>query len=148
MTEIERPQAPANLTRIIVATVNSNGFVAYDFTVYGFSAAIIGRLFFPAHDPASSLLLSLATFGAGFVMRPLGAVLIGRYADRCGREAGMRLSIAVMALGTWLIACLPTHAAIGASATVLIVVARLFARTRGGRRDRTGIGAADGSRAL
>ncbi|MCG7401239.1 MULTISPECIES: MFS transporter [Caballeronia] len=126
MTEIERPQAPANLTRIIVATVISNGFVAYDFTVYGFSAAIIGRLFFPAHDPASSLLLSLATFGAGFVMRPLGAVLIGRYADRCGREAGMRLSIAVMALGTWLIACLPTHAAIGASATVLIVVARLL----------------------
>ncbi|SAK47917.1 major facilitator transporter [Caballeronia temeraria] len=115
-----------NMTRIIVATVISNGFVAYDFTVYGFSAAIIGRLFFPAHDAASSLLLSLATFGAGFVMRPIGAVLIGRYADRHGREAGMRLSIALMALGTWLIACLPTHAAIGASATVLIVFARLL----------------------
>ena len=89
MTKSDPRNASPNLTRIIVATVISNGFVAYDFTVYGFSAAIIGRLFFPAHDAASSLLLSLATFGAGFVMRPLGAVLIGRYADRRGREAGM-----------------------------------------------------------
>ncbi|SAL38568.1 major facilitator transporter [Caballeronia cordobensis] len=126
MTKSDPRNASPNLTRIIVATVISNGFVAYDFTVYGFSAAIIGRLFFPAHDGASSLLLSLATFGAGFVMRPLGAVLIGRYADRRGREAGMRLSIAAMAAGTWLIACLPTHAQIGASATVLIVLARLL----------------------
>ncbi|WP_062605073.1 MFS transporter [Caballeronia calidae] len=126
MTKTEHRNTSANLTRIIVATVISNGFVAYDFTVYGFSAAIIGRLFFPAHDAASSLLLSLATFGAGFVMRPLGAVMIGRHADRHGREAGMRLSIGLMAAGTWLIACLPTHAAIGASATVLIVCARLL----------------------
>ncbi|WP_232470821.1 MFS transporter [Caballeronia hypogeia] len=114
------------MTRLIVATVIGNGFVAYDFTVYGFSAAIIGRLFFPTHDPTASLLLSLATFGAGFVMRPLGAILIGRYADRHGRDAGMRLSIGLMAAGTWLIACLPAHAAIGASATVLIVFARLL----------------------
>ncbi|WP_061145708.1 MFS transporter [Caballeronia arvi] len=126
MTNTDTRNASPNLTRIIVATVICNGFVAYDFTVYGFSAAIIGRLFFPAHDAASSLLLSLATFGAGFVMRPIGAVLIGRYADRRGREAGMRLSIVLMAAGTWLIACLPTHAAIGASATVLIVFARLL----------------------
>lgn len=126
MTQTEQQKTPGSLTRIIVATVISNGFVAYDFTVYGFSAAIIGQLFFPAHDAAASLLLSLATFGAGFVMRPLGAMLIGRYADRHGREAGMRLSIASMAAGTWLIACLPTHAAIGASATVLIVFARLL----------------------
>jgi MFS family permease len=90
MTQSEHQNASANPTRIIVATVIGNGFVAYDFTVYGFSAAIIGRLFFPAHDAASSLLLSLATFGAGFVMRPLGAMLIGRYADRRSREAGMR----------------------------------------------------------
>ncbi|WP_061123037.1 MFS transporter [Caballeronia catudaia] len=126
MTNTDTRNASPNLTRIIVATVISNGFVAYDFTVYGFSAAIIGRLFFPAHDAASSLLLSLATFGAGFVMRPIGAVLIGRHADRRGREAGMRLSIGLMAAGTWMIACLPTHAAIGAGATVLIVFARLL----------------------
>ncbi|WP_044043375.1 MFS transporter [Caballeronia insecticola] len=126
MTHTDIQKETPRLSRVIVATVIGNGFVAYDFTVYGFSAAIIGRLFFPAHDATASLLLSLATFGAGFVMRPLGAVLIGRYADRRGREAGMRLSIALMAAGTWLIACLPTHAAIGASATVLIVFARLL----------------------
>ncbi|WP_250536853.1 MFS transporter [Caballeronia sp. AZ10_KS36] len=125
MDHTER-KSPADLKRLIVATVISNGFVAYDFTVYGFSAAMIGRLFFPAHDAASSLLFSLATFGAGFVMRPLGAMLIGRYADRRGRDAGMRLSIALMAAGTWLIACLPTPATIGASATVMIVLARLM----------------------
>ena len=126
MTQSQPGIASPRLTRIILATVIGNGFVAYDFTVWGFSAAVIGRLFFPAHDAGASLLLSLATFGAGFVMRPLGAVLIGRYADRRGREAGMRLSIGLMAAGTWLIACLPTHAAIGASATVLIVFARLL----------------------
>jgi MFS family permease len=126
MTQAETRNATPRLTRIIVATVIGNGFVAYDFTVYGFSAPIIGRLFFPAHDAAASLLLSLATFGAGFVMRPLGAVMIGRYADRRGREAGMRLSIGLMAAGTWLIACLPTPAMLGAGATVLMVCARLL----------------------
>ena len=78
--EPDRTKHPTS-TRIIVATVIGNGFVAYDFTVYSFSAVLIGRLFFPSHDAIASLLLSLATFGAGFVMRPLGAVLIGRIAD-------------------------------------------------------------------
>jgi MFS family permease len=120
--DADRPR----LSRAIVATVIGNGFVAYDFTVYSFSAAIIGRLFFPSHDAASSLLLSLATFGAGFVMRPLGALLIGRVADSRGRRAGMTLSIALMTVGTWLIACLPTPATIGWAATVLMVLARLL----------------------
>jgi MFS transporter, MHS family, proline/betaine transporter len=111
--------------RIIIATVIGNGFVAYDFTVYSFSAGIIGRLFFPAGSASASLLISLATFGAGFVMRPLGAMLIGSVADRKGRKAGLALSISLMALGTWLIAFLPPYASIGMAATVLMVCARL-----------------------
>ncbi|MFK4443398.1 MHS family proline/betaine transporter-like MFS transporter [Caballeronia udeis] len=116
----------ARPARIVVATIIGNAFVAYDFTVYSFSAVIIGKLFFPSHDPLSSLLLSLATFGAGFVMRPLGAMIIGQIANSRGRKAGMAWSLALMTLGTWMIACLPTVASIGPAATVLMVLARLM----------------------
>jgi MHS family proline/betaine transporter-like MFS transporter len=91
----------AELRRIVVAIVIGNGFVTYDFTVYSFSAVIIGNLFFPSSNPASSLLLSLATFGAGFVMRPLGAIMIGHIADSRGRKAGLTVSLTLMTLGTW-----------------------------------------------
>lgn len=116
----------ARPTRIVLATIIGNAFVAYDFTVYSFSAVIIGKLFFPSHNPLSSLLLSLATFGAGFVMRPIGAIIIGHIADSRGRRAGMAWSLALMTLGTWMITCLPTVASIGPAATVLMVVARLM----------------------
>ncbi|RKF38353.1 MFS transporter [Paraburkholderia fungorum] len=116
----------AELRRIVTAIVIGNGFVAYDFTVYSFSAVIIGNLFFPSTSPASSLLLSLATFGAGFVMRPLGAIVIGHVADTRGRKAGLTLSLTLMTVGTWLIACLPGYASIGPAATVLMVLARLM----------------------
>ena len=116
----------AKPARIVLATIIGNAFVAYDFTVYSFSAVIIGKLFFPSHDPLSSLLLSLATFGAGFVMRPLGAMIIGQIANSRGRKAGMAWSLALMTLGTWMIACLPTVASIGPAATVLMVLARLM----------------------
>ncbi|MFM0200818.1 MFS transporter [Paraburkholderia fungorum] len=116
----------AELMRIVTAIIIGNGFVAYDFTVYSFSAVIIGDLFFPSSNPASSLLLSLATFGAGFVMRPLGALMIGHIADSRGRKAGLTVSLALMTLGTWLIACLPGYASIGPAAPVLMVLARLM----------------------
>ncbi len=124
----DKPTSPsrADLRRIIVAIVIGNGFVAYDFTVYSFSAVLIGKLFFPSSNPASSLLLSLATFGAGFVMRPLGAIMIGHVADSRGRKAGMTLSLTLMTIGTWMIACLPGYASIGPAAGILIVVARLI----------------------
>ncbi|CAE6735077.1 MFS transporter [Paraburkholderia haematera] len=116
----------AELRRIVIAIVIGNGFVAYDFTVYSFSAVIIGNLFFPSSNPASSLMLSLATFGAGFVMRPLGAIMIGHIADSRGRKAGLTVSLTLMTIGTWLIACLPGYASIGPAATVLMVLARLM----------------------
>jgi MHS family proline/betaine transporter-like MFS transporter len=121
---IHAPQARPG--RIVLATIIGNAFVAYDFTVYSFSAVIIGKLFFPSHNSLSSLLLSLATFGAGFVMRPLGAIIIGQIANSRGRKAGMTWSLAFMTFGTWLIACLPTVASIGPAATVLMVLARLM----------------------
>ncbi|MDE1012025.1 MAG: MFS transporter, partial [Paraburkholderia fungorum] len=120
------PPSRAELRRIVTAIVVGNGFVAYDFTVYSFSAVIIGNLFFPSVNPASSLLLSLATFGAGFVMRPLGAIMIGHVADARGRKAGLTLSLTLMTVGTWLIACLPGYASIGPAAPLLMVLARLM----------------------
>jgi MHS family proline/betaine transporter-like MFS transporter len=124
----EEPPQPStqSLTRTIAAIVIGNGFVAYDFTVYSFSAVLIGNLFFPSTNAVSSLLLSLATFGAGFVMRPLGAILIGRLSDSHGRKAGMRAALTLMTVGTWMIACLPTYASIGPAASILLVIARLL----------------------
>lgn len=116
----------AELRRVIAAIVIGNGFVAYDFTVYSFSAVVIGELFFPSSNPSSSFLLSLATFGAGFAMRPLGAYLIGHIADTRGRKAGLTVSLAMMTLGTWMIAFLPGYASIGPVATALMVLARLM----------------------
>ncbi|CAB3789300.1 MFS transporter [Paraburkholderia fynbosensis] len=122
----QAPPSRAELRRIIIAIVIGNGFVAYDFTVYSFSAVMIGKLFFPSSSPAASLLLSLATFGAGFVMRPLGALMIGHIADSRGRKAGLTVSLALMTFGTWLTACLPGYASIGPAATALMVLARLM----------------------
>lgn len=112
--------------RAVVAAAIGNGLEIYDFTVYSFFAATIGRLFFPTSSPTASLLLSFATFGAGFVMRPLGAVLIGGMADRRGRKAALTLTIALMTAGTALIAFTPTYASIGVAATVLVVLGRLM----------------------
>lgn len=118
---------PATQTkRIVVAAAIGNGLIVYDFTVYSFSAVIIGQLFFPSSSPLASLLMSLATFGAGFVMRPLGAMLIGNLADHKGRKAGLTLSIALMTLGTGIIAFTPAYASIGIAAPLLIVFARLM----------------------
>jgi len=119
-------RAAAKKRRLIAAAAVGNALEFYDFTVYSFFAATIGRLFFPASSPLASLLLSFATFGAGFVMRPLGAVLIGSMADRRGRKAALTLTIGLMTAGTALIAFTPSYATIGVAATVLVVLGRLL----------------------
>ncbi|OLL29076.1 MFS transporter [Burkholderia sp. SRS-W-2-2016] len=109
----------------IAAAVIGNWLEFFDFTVYGFFAVIIGRLFFPSADPTTSLLLSVATFAAGFITRPLGSVMLGVYADRKGRKAALNVTIMLMAASTGLIAIMPTYAQIGLAAPLLIVLARL-----------------------
>jgi MFS family permease len=103
-----------------------NALEFYDFTVYAAFAAVIGRAFFPATNPNLSLLLSVATFGVGFVARPLGGILIGAYADRFGRKPAMTLTIWLMALGSGMIGLLPGYAEIGVFAPLLLVLARLI----------------------
>lgn len=117
---------PAERRRTIVATTIGNGLEFFDFTVYGFLALTIGKLFFPTFTPYGQLLLTVAGFGVGFIMRPLGGIVIGAYADRAGRKKAMTLTIFLMALGCAVIALTPTYAQIGVAAPVLIVVARLI----------------------
>ena len=110
----------------IVATTIGNGLEIFDFTVYGFLALVIGKLFFPTFSGYGQLLLTVATFGVGFIMRPLGGIVIGAYADRAGRKKAMTLTIFLMALGCAVIAFTPAYASIGVAAPVLIVLARLI----------------------
>ncbi|QIO36879.1 MFS transporter [Bradyrhizobium sp. 1(2017)] len=110
----------------IVAVTIGNTIEYYDFTVYTFFAVMIGRQFFPVDNPWGNLLLSVATFGVGFLTRPLGAIFIGALADRAGRRAALNLSIVLMALGTALIALTPGYATLGLAAPILLVVGRLL----------------------
>lgn len=116
----------ATTRKIVVATALGNGLEIFDFTVYSFFAAYIGSAFFPTHDPISSLLLAVGTFGVGFFARPVGALLLGSYADRVGRRDAMTLSILLMAIGTCLISLCPTYGQIGWAAPVLIVGGRIL----------------------
>lgn len=112
--------------RVIFATSLGNALEFFDFTVYSFFAALIGKLFFPVDGLHGPLLLSFATFGAGFVVRPIGGIVIGAYADRRGRKAAMMLTILMMTLGTAIIGLAPTYAQIGIAAPLLIVAGRLI----------------------
>jgi MHS family proline/betaine transporter-like MFS transporter len=116
----------AELRKVIIATSLGNGLEIFDFTVFSFFAAMIGAHFFPANDPMTSLLLAVGTFGVGFFMRPLGAMVIGAYADRVGRRAAMMLTIWLMALGTAAIGCCPSFATIGLAAPLIVIAGRLL----------------------
>ena len=110
----------------IAAAVIGNALEWYDFVIFGFMLVVLSRLFFPASSEHASLLLATATFGAGFVMRPLGGLLIGMYADRHGRKAALQLIMALMTVAMLMISLAPTYAAIGIAAPLVIVTARLL----------------------
>ncbi|NUT78824.1 MFS transporter [Pseudomonas sp. C1C7] len=112
--------------RAIAAITIGSGLEFYDFSVYSFFATLIGRQFFPVESSLGQLLLSLATFGVGFGMRPIGGLVLGAYADRVGRKPAMMLTLWLMALGSLLFAIAPTYAQIGIAAPVIIVLARLI----------------------
>ena len=113
-------------TKTFIATVLGNALEFFDFGVYAFFAVMIGKVFFPVSSEAGQLLLSFSAFGMGFIMRPVGAIMIGSYADRRGRRAALTATILLMALGTAVIAFTPSYAAIGVAAPIAIVVARLL----------------------
>jgi metabolite-proton symporter len=110
-----------------VIRVSSGNFLEmYDFMVYAYYASYIAREIFPASNAYASLMLTLGTFGAGYLMRPLGAVVLGAYIDRVGRRAGLILTLFLMAIGTLVIACTPAYRTIGIAAPIIVLLGRLL----------------------
>ena len=116
---------PSKIATVLRVT-SGNFLEMFDFFLYGFYATDIARAFFPGKSAYVSLMLTFVTFGAGFLMRPLGAVILGAYIDRIGRRRGLIVTLALMACGTVLIACVPTYATIGPFAPLLVVMGRLL----------------------
>jgi MFS family permease len=112
--------------RRVLRVASGNALEMYDFQIFGFYAPAIARAFFPATSEYASLMLSLTTFGAGFLMRPLGAIALGSYIDHRGRRAGLLLTLALMGIGTLSIACLPGYAVLGLAAPILVLLGRLL----------------------
>lgn len=112
--------------RAAAQVASGNMLEMYDFMVFGYYAAAIGRAFFPSGDAYAELMMSFATFGAGFLMRPLGAVILGAYVDRIGRRKGLILTLALMSIGTLTLALTPAYVQIGLLAPLLVLCGRLL----------------------
>ena len=110
----------------ILAAVIGNALEWYDFIVFGFFAVVLGGLFFPSHDESASLMLVFATFGAGFLARPLGGIVLGLVADKKGRKVALQLVILLMTIAIAIISFAPTYASIGLAGAFLILLARLL----------------------
>jgi MFS transporter, MHS family, proline/betaine transporter len=117
---------PGRRWRAVAAASIGNVFEWFDFIIYGFFAVTIARLFFPAGSETVSLLLTFASFGATFLIRPFGAVVLGHLADRHGRKAGMTLSISMMMAGTAITAFAPTYTFVGIFAPIMVATARMM----------------------
>lgn len=116
----------SSFNRIILAASIGNALEWFDILIYGFFATIIAKTFFPATDATISLLVTLGTFGISYLVRPVGALVLGSYADRHGRKASMMVSIVMMMVGTAIIALMPSYASIGIAAPIAVVCARLI----------------------
>jgi len=127
MTNTTALSSPAQSKLGTVLRVTSGNFMEmFDFFLFGFYATYIAKTFFPAADEFASLMFTFMTFGAGFLMRPLGAIFLGAYVDRVGRRQGLIVTLALMATGTILIACVPGYASIGYLAPFLVLIGRLL----------------------
>src|SRR5450830_287260 len=115
-----------SLSRAVGASLIGNTLEWFDLSVYAYFAVTIGKVFFPSEDSSLSLLMAFATFGISFLIRPVGAMVLGAYADRAGRKKSLTISLSLMLLGTLLIAVMPSYASIGALAPAGIMLARLL----------------------
>lgn len=124
---MRRPEGEKDVSvnRAAFAATIGNMLEFYDFITYSFFAVEIGHTFFPVHTEYGSLMLSLATFGAGFLTRPIGGIVLGIYSDRVGRRPAMLLSFALMGAAILTITLTPSYAAIGVTAPVIVILARL-----------------------
>jgi MHS family citrate/tricarballylate:H+ symporter-like MFS transporter len=117
--------APSRFSNVL--RVSSGNFLEmFDFFLYGFYAVNIANAFFPSNSDSASLMMTFVTFGAGFLMRPLGAIILGSFIDRIGRRKGLIVTLAIMSCGTILIAFVPGYATIGIAAPILVLIGRLL----------------------
>jgi MHS family citrate/tricarballylate:H+ symporter-like MFS transporter len=121
---------------MVLLVTRGNFLGMFDFFLFGFYATYIAETFFPSKEAVSSLLFTFMTFGAGFLMRPLGAIVLGAYIDRVGRRKGLIVTLGIMACGTVMIAVVPGYAQIGMAAPLLVLIGALAA----GLLRRCGIG--------
>ncbi|MEI8295810.1 MAG: MFS transporter [Alphaproteobacteria bacterium] len=115
-----------SLARTVTTSMIGNLFEWYDFALFGYFAAIIGKLFFPSNDPTTELLLSFGTFAAGFIVRPIGGMIFGHIGDQWGRKTALVATILLMAIPTTIIGLLPTYAEWGVWAPVALVIMRML----------------------
>ncbi|WP_250537819.1 MULTISPECIES: MFS transporter [unclassified Caballeronia] len=115
----------AMIRRIVFSSSIGNALEWFDFLVYGYFATVIAKAFFPSNDEWLSTMLAIGTFGISFLMRPLGAIVLGIYGDRKGRKAALTLAILLMMIGTLTMAVMPSYQHIGIAAPLLILLARL-----------------------
>ncbi|RWU21353.1 MFS transporter [Pseudomonas alkylphenolica] len=127
---VEHPKsataAPSISRKSVAAAVAGNALEFYDFVIYAYFAIYIGKAFFPVAGEYGSLMAAAATFGVGFLARPLGGVLIGAFADKAGRKPAMILTAALITLGTVGVAITPSYEAIGIAAPTIVVICRLL----------------------
>src|SRR5579863_2751885 len=109
----------------VIRVASGNFLEMYDFMIFGYFSAAIGRAYFPASSEFASLMLSMTTFAVGFMVRPLGAIFLGAYIDHIGRRKGLLLTLALMSAGTLTIALVPGYETIGLFAPIVVVLGRL-----------------------
>jgi len=126
MPTAPEPSPTPSRTREVVAATIGTFFEWYDLLIYGTFAVVISHQFFPSTDPTVGLFLTLLTFASAYLVRPLGAILIGQYADRAGRKKALVLSAGLMLVGTLITGVLPNYETIGVAAPALLVLARLL----------------------
>lgn len=120
-----RQMASTQTSKVVAAGMVGNVLEWYDFAIYGYFAAAIGRHFFPHEDPVAQLLAAFGVFAVGYLMRPIGGALIGHIGDRFGRRAALTFSVAAMAIPTFLIGLLPGYAALGLLAPIALTLLRM-----------------------
>jgi len=116
---------PVSRLKSVVRVTSGNFLEMYDFMVFGYFSAAIGRAYFPASSEFASLMYSMLTFAVGFLMRPLGAIFLGAYVDHLGRRRGLLLTLTLMSIGTLTIALVPAYSSIGVLAPILVVLGRM-----------------------
>jgi len=126
MEGAQPPHDAGSSARLIIAASLGNALEFYEILVYGYFAVVIAKVFFPAADPAVSLLVTLGSIGISYLARPIGAIFLGDYGDRRGRKQALTLSIVLMMVGTGLMTVMPSYASLGVLSPCLVIAARLL----------------------